>query len=605
MTVERQDEPRRVYQAQLDQTRAQLADESARFARVGLVRLGVFVAGVVASVAAVLARGGVATWIVAGLAVGFIALVVWHERIARRRGRLARSVAYYERGVARLEHRWRDGGDDGVRFRSEAHLYADDLELFGPGSLFQYLSTAGTEGGASTLADWLLTPAPADVIRERQEAVGELAGKHELRHDLAVAAPEVREVLDASVLRPWLASPPVPFAGWIGPAAMVVAASNVVTTVLALAGQVPGIVPAVSYGVGVALALAVRDRVRRVLQSVDRPVRELRVLATLVDRARAETFTSGRLAALAASWYGGAGSAVLQIRRLERLTDLADARRNQLFAPLAALLLLGTQLGVAVERWRQRIGTGAADWRDGVGELEALVSLATFAFEQPDTSFPEIRGVGEPIEAAGLAHPLLPADRAIRNSLTLGGECRLLMVSGSNMSGKSTLLKAIGTNLVLAYAGAPVRAHRFGAGQWALGASLVLRESLLEGRSRFYAEILRLRDIVAAAEAGQRVLFLLDELLSGTNSHDRAIGAHGILHGLVDLGAAGVVTTHDLALTESAVRLGVRAQNWHLEDVLVDGQLEFDYHLKPGVVRRSNALALMKAVGLSVPNDLT
>ncbi len=595
--------PHQIYQAELDQVRAQLADESARFARVGLVRLGVFIAGVIAAVVTVLARGGLATWVVAGLAVLFVALVVWHERIARRRERLARSVAYYERGVARLEHRWRDGGDDGARFRSESHLYADDLELFGPGSLFQYLSTAGTEGGASTLAAWLLTPAPAVVIRERQEAVAELAGKLSLRHDLAVGAPEVRDVLDASVLRPWLAAPAVAFPGWIGPVALAVAVSNVVTTVLAFAGVVPGLVPALSYVVGIGLALSVRDRVRGVLQSVDRPVRELRVLATLVDRARAERFTSSRLAALAASWYGGEGAAALQIRRLERLTDLADARRNQLFAPLAALLLLGTQLGVGIERWRQRIGTGAADWRDGVGELEALVSLATFAFERPGDRFPEILGPGEPIEAIGLAHPLLPAERTIRNDVSLGGECRLLMVSGSNMSGKSTLLKAIGTNLVLAYAGAPVRADGLRAGQWALGASLVLRESLLEGRSRFYAEILRLRDIVAAAEAGESVLFLLDELLSGTNSHDRAIGARGILHGLVDLGAVGVVTTHDLALTESAERLEGRAQNWHLEDILVDGQLEFDYRLKPGVVRRSNALALMKAVGLAVPAD--
>ncbi|MHB1329934.1 MAG: MutS-related protein, partial [Gemmatimonadales bacterium] len=281
-------EPFQIYQAQLAQVRARFADESARFSRVGLVRLGVFVAGVLASVATVLARGGVATWFVAGLAVLFIGLVVWHERIARRRELLARSVAYYERGVARLEHRWRDSGDDGARFRSESHLYADDLELFGPGSLFQYLSTAGTEGGASTLAAWLQTPAPQAVIRERQEAVGELVGKLPLRHDLAVGAPEVRDVLDASVLRPWLAAPAVPFPGWIGPAALVVAVANVVTTGLALAGVVPGLVAAISYAVGIALAVSVRDRVRGVLQSVDRPVRELRVLATLVDRARAE-----------------------------------------------------------------------------------------------------------------------------------------------------------------------------------------------------------------------------------------------------------------------------------------------------------------------------
>lgn len=172
------------------------------------------------------------------------------------------------------------------------------------------------------------------------------------------------------------------------------------------------------------------------------------------------------------------------------------------------------------------------------------------------------------------------------------------------MSGKSTFLKALGVNLTLAYAGGPVLASACETGRFDLGASLVLRESLLEGRSRFYAEILRLRAIVAMAEAGRPVLFLLDELLSGTNSHDRALGARSILEGLVARGAIGVITTHDLALATVADGLGTRGANWHLEDQLIDGRLVFDYRLKSGVVRTSNALALMRAVGLSVePTD--
>jgi DNA mismatch repair ATPase MutS len=188
----------------------------------------------------------------------------------------------------------------------------------------------------------------------------------------------------------------------------------------------------------------------------------------------------------------------------------------------------------------------------------------------------------------------------IPNDLRLDAPCRLVVVSGSNMSGKSTLLKAIGVNLVLAQAGAPVRARSFETAPFALGASLVLRDSLLEGRSRFYAEIVRLRDVVGLTDGERPVLFLLDELLSGTNSHDRAIGAEGVLRGLVERGACGFITTHDLALTGIADAMGERAANWHLEDRLVDGKLEFDYRLRPGVVARSNALELMRSVGLVV-----
>jgi DNA mismatch repair ATPase MutS len=240
------------------------------------------------------------------------------------------------------------------------------------------------------------------------------------------------------------------------------------------------------------------------------------------------------------------------------------------------------------------------DWLDAIGDLEALAALATLTYEHPDDAFPDLVAGPPRLEGSGLAHPLLAAAGVVRNDVSLGGGCRLIVVSGSNMSGKSTLLKALGVNLALAQAGAPVRAARFVTSPFAVGASLVLRASRLEGRSRFFAEIVRLRDIVALTGGARPVLFLLDELLSGTNSHDRAIGAAGILRGLLDRGAAGLVTTHDLALARIADELGDRAANWHFEDRLVAGKLEFDYRLRPGVVSRSNALELMRSIGLVV-----
>jgi DNA mismatch repair ATPase MutS len=271
--------------------------------------------------------------------------------------------------------------------------------------------------------------------------------------------------------------------------------------------------------------------------------------------------------------------------------------------------LLGTQLAFAVEAWRRRCGPAVATWLDGVAEYEALSALATFASEHASYPFPEVTE-GEPLlEGDALAHPLLDKD-AVSNDVRLGGSSpRVMLVSGSNMSGKSTWLRTVGINAVLGQAGAPVRANRLRMTPLHIGATLRIQDSLQAGRSRFFAEITRISEIVALArETSVRgtgppppgVLFLLDELLAGTNSHDRLEGARGILQGLVDRGAIGLATTHDLALTRMVEALGARAVNMHFEDRFAGGTLTFDYRLKPGVVQTSNALALMRAVGLDV-----
>jgi DNA mismatch repair ATPase MutS len=259
------------------------------------------------------------------------------------------------------------------------------------------------------------------------------------------------------------------------------------------------------------------------------------------------------------------------------------------------------QFAMAIEAWRVRCGPHVGEWMAAVGEFEALCSLACFAYERPSAVFPELTdGAGPIVEAVGLVHPLIPPEEAVANDITLGGDQRLWIVSGSNMSGKSTFLRAIGLNTVLAWAGAPVTASSMRLSRFHIGASLRTNDSLTDHRSRFYAEISRLREIVDLARAGKPTLFLLDELLSGTNSHDRRIGAEGLIRSLVDRGAIGLVTTHDLALAEIVASFGGRAANVHFEDHLEGGEIRFDYRLRQGVVTRSNALELMRAVGLEV-----
>jgi DNA mismatch repair ATPase MutS len=281
------------------------------------------------------------------------------------------------------------------------------------------------------------------------------------------------------------------------------------------------------------------------------------------------------------------------IAELSRLAALLVAQKNQFFAPLAYLIMWPVQVAFAVEGWRARHGRDIARWLAAAGELEALAALGGYAFEHPDDPFAEIAGEGAVFDGQALAHPLLAG--AVANDVQLG-DTRLLLVSGSNMSGKSTLLRTVGTNLVLALAGAPVRAARLRCSPMQLGATLRIQDSLQEGASRFYAEIKKLRQIVDLTARGP-VLFLLDEILAGTNSHDRRIGAEGVVRGLVERGAVGLLTTHDLALAEMQIP---GALNVHFEDHLQDGELRFDYKMRDGVVRKSNALELMRAVGLKV-----
>ena len=329
------------------------------------------------------------------------------------------------------------------------------------------------------------------------------------------------------------------------------------------------------------------------------------MLATLLARIEREPFDSPLLKRIVGRLQATGHDPPEEVRRLARLVEILSSGHNQIFAPISALLLLGTQLAFAVEAWRVRCGPAVRTWLTAVAETEALCAFGTYTAEHADDPFPVIReDASATFEGEKLAHPLLPRSTAVANDVRLGGrEPRLLLVSGSNMSGKSTLLRTVGLNTVLALAGAPVRARQLTITPLAIGATLRIQDSLQAGRSRFFAEITRISEIVTLTNGPLRddgVLFLLDELLAGTNSHDRLQGATGILRGLVDRGAIGLATTHDLALTAIATNLEPLAANVHFEDRFENGQLLFDYRLKAGVVRSSNAIALMRAVGLDV-----
>ncbi|HXV35554.1 MAG TPA: DNA mismatch repair protein MutS [Myxococcota bacterium] len=587
------------YARRLDARRADAVVRSRRASIAANLRLLVFACGLAVAWLAFGSRALSALWLGPPL-LAFVALVAVHDRLLGARDRALRSVAFYARALSRLESRWAGGGAPGERFQDSAHSYAEDLDLFGRGSLFELLCEARTRAGEETLAAWLLAPATAPEIRARQAAVRELAPRLDLREDLARLGDEVRAGLHPQAVCEWGAAPAA-----LGSRAPALIAAGLAA--LAVAGLVHWLAtPAGPLAFLLALLLEAgfwvfhRRRVQAVVGGVDLPGRDLELLAQLLARLEREPHRAERLEALHAALQTDGARASDCIARLRRWIDLLDARRNQLFAPLAALLLWTPQCAFAIERWRSRHGAQLARWIDAVGEIEALSALATLHFEHPEYSFPEIVEAGPCFEALAIGHPLLPADRCVRNDVSISAACPLLIVSGSNMSGKSTLLRCIGINAVLALAGAPVCAQRLRLSALAIGASIRLRDSLLEGSSRFYSEILRLRQIAELTRSALPVLFLLDEILNGTNSHDRGIGAEAVVRNLIDAGGIGLVTTHDLALTRLADALAPRAANVHFEDHLENGAMAFDYRMRPGVVTKSNALELMRAVGLDV-----
>jgi hypothetical protein len=525
-------------------------------------------------------------------------LAVIHAKRLQRFERARAAERVYLRGLSRLDDRWAGTGRDGAMFR-EGHPYAGDLDLFGPASLFELLNTTRTEIGELTLADWLRGPAPLAEVRARQGAIDELRPMLDFKEDVAVLASE-SPVGRTGPLSAWAGSPAVRFAPALR---LALAACALVTIGLIVLVYRDLAAPEWLFAwlfAETGFAAIWRRPFHRVLHGIDTPERDLGLLAGLLARVESESFTSPRLSALHQTLLTAGVPPSKRIAQLRTLVSWLDSTHNMMFAPIAFILLLRQQLAIAIDRWHAAYGPAIGEWLRALGEAEALAALATFAYERPDNPFPELADEGPVYDAEGLGHPLMAAAVAVRNDVRLGdGGPRVILVSGSNMSGKSTLLRSVGVSVVLALAGAPVAARRLRLSPLVLGATLHVEDSLQAGHSRFYAEILRIRAIADAARGPMPLLFLLDEILHGTNSHDRRIGAEGIVRALVGLGAIGLVTTHDLALTELPATLS-SAVNMHFEDRLEHGKMIFDYRMRPGVVEHSNALELMRAIGLDV-----
>lgn len=595
---------------------------------------------------------GAALWLgqggllmLAGLfALGFVASFIHHGRVDATLRRYTELLAINEEGQLRLQRDW-----DALPLRqppsaaapqprralqvfapfsvvtaprapapapaaAPADGLAHDLDLLGRESLQHLLNTPAMPVGLATLRDWLLVPAPAAEARARHAAVAELAPLHDFRDELALqgrllgaAQTGYEQFLRWAEGQPWL-----PGHGWLLWAARLLPLATLTLAVLQWLGVLAAPLWLLGVAAGVVLTATMGRSVDRVLDEVSERQVVFAAYAALFAHITSQPFTAPALCGLQANLTAGGQSADAQMRRLARIMALADLRGWMFFYPVQVATLWNVHVLWLLERWQAVAGSYARDWLAALGQAEALAALATLAHDNPGWAFPELLDArpADPVEpllaAQALGHPLLPPAQRVDNDVTLGPAGRLLLVTGSNMSGKSTLLRAIGLNVVLAQCGGPVCAGELRLSPVELATSMRVQDSLNQGVSYFMAELQRLKQVIVAAEQAQggarTLLFLLDEILHGTNSSERQIAARLILLRLLALGATGAVSTHDLALADTP-ELAVASDLVHFSEQFARGpdgpSMHFDYRLRPGIATSTNALKLMEMIGLT------
>jgi hypothetical protein len=523
-----------------------------------------------------------------------------YARNRQSRSRMTRLRRFYNRALKRVRGNWAGHGASGEEFADSQHVYSRDLQVFGEGSLFELLCTARTAIGERGLAGYLLAAPPLEETLLRQRAVRELQRRTDVRERLVVLGAFEFSESKSETFETWLNWPSFRLSGTLRFTALV---TSSVVAILLLAG-ISAALPWARIATWLApllllhsaVGLIFRQRVNRMIELLRSLSFETQVLWEGLQLMERTEWESDKLKDLASRVRNASPS----VRKLERLLNALNERNKEWFYFPSLLLLLGTQLCMAVEQWRVENGAALKIWLDAWAEFEALNALAGYAHENPANTYPEFStNEHAGFEAQALGHPLLPEEACVTNDVHLDAQSRFYVVSGSNMSGKSTLLRAIGLNAVLASAGAPVRARSLRLAQMSVCASLSVVDSLLQGKSKFLAEVDRLRQTITAAERSP-VLFLIDEILSGTNSRDRRVATEAVVRTLVQRGAIGALSTHDLALTEIADTAGLHGVNVHMGSRDGSDPMDFDYRLKPGVTMESNALAIARMAGVAV-----
>lgn len=587
-------------------------DLAARSGRLSNLRGILFLLAGVALGYALTREASTLVWIIVGLAwLVFFVVVAVHGGIVSEETAVKARIGILDRWLSRTLDKLPEPLPNSPT-PNPAHPYAVDLDVFGASSVFQLLDDTRTSPGTSTLAMWLSMRAVPEEIASRQTAARELAERVSFREDLAAlgVAGETRG-RPIEPLVEWSEQPAVLDSSFDHLAVRLAFVLVPTTLVLLITSIVLGDAASpllhrawyVPFGLQLALLFLIGGKVAPMLAKAASKEAPFGRYKGIFARIESEPFESARLQALKGTLGVANDSrpASHELASFERILGYAELRQSGLVHLLANVFLLWDVFcGYALDRFRTRAGKNVRGWFKSMGEIEALSSLGAFAYEHPHYAFPVVEEGAPRFEAEGLGHPLISGGKRIGNSVELPEPGHSLLITGSNMSGKSTWLRSMGLAAVLAQAGAPVCAKKLRMTPLSVRTSMRISDSLEHGVSHFYAELEKLKSVVDAANRDEPVFFLLDEVLHGTNSRERNIGARAVVVHLLEKNAIGAVTSHDLALAELAESTQGKVVNVHFKELVQEGKMTFDYVLSPGVVSTTNALRLMKLVGINV-----
>ncbi len=492
---------------------------------------------------------------------------------------------------------------DGSNFIPEAHPYANDFDLFGKASLFQYMNRCYTEQGKKLLATNLLYPLPVDDIQLRHEAIMEITPQHSWRQECAALAMQTPvTIATEKKIEAWLQQDENYFTGSRWKAGVTIYAMLTVGSVIAtILGVIPSGLFSALYILYLIISSVISRKAAANYAQLTGIAKEVATLFNLMQWMETASFKSVLLKNLQNEVKVDNEQASLQIKRLKIILDRFDLG-NSLFGlfGLNTFLLWNVRQSIALHQWKQRNKHQVAKWFTLIAETEVLNSLATLHFNQPDWCVPQFKDTGFYLNGQKIGHPLIPAPQRINNNFTLEGASKIGLITGSNMAGKSTFLRSLGVNMVLAQMGAPVCAQVFVMSPVHIMSSMRIADNLAENTSTFYAELKKLKTIIEAVNRHEPVFILLDEILRGTNSLDRHTGSKALMQQLIKEGATAVIATHDVELAALEQRFPQSIENYHFDVQVAGEELYFDYKLKEGVCTSLNASILMKKIGIEL-----
>lgn len=589
------------YQRIAEEGRSELNKVQNKIYRIGSLRLLLFVAGIAGIIYFWSSGWIVLTGIIAVTLLPFILLIKYHNRLFHRKDYLEKKIAINEQELSALNYDT-SSFEDGAEFIDPAHLYSYDLDVFGPHSLFQYINRTCTQLGKSLLANWLGTHlVNKKEIESRQEAIRELASELNFRQEFRILGLLYKgKAADEDELKAWAKSPSL-FRKNVFFRMLPLLAGGI--NILCIALAIAGIIPLTVFGIlWLCFVFASFCFTSKIMQAVYG--KKLQILATYANLLRLienQPMKSPILKEVR-EWIGDEKqTASHSIQRLSKLMNELDQRNNAyIYATLNGLFFWEIRKIIQIEGWKEQYASELPRWLTAIAHMDALCSLATFAYNHPDYSYPIITTRSFSLRTASMGHPLMNRDKCVRNDIDIEKRPFFIIITGANMAGKSTYLRTVGINYLLACIGTPVCARSMELYPVQLITSLRTSDSLNDNESYFFAELKRLKLIIDKLQAGEELFIILDEILKGTNSMDKQKGSLALIKQFMTLQANGIIATHDLMLGTLADIYPDDIRNYRFEADITDNELTFSYRLREGVAQNMNACFLMKKMGIAV-----